>query len=82
MRRRAKPSRIPMGWSGIIVLDSRGSRRAAIMFNSMYRKMHLRQKLRTTLTTCREMLDAFVSYQMRHTAAEARYVRPKYRLGS
>jgi hypothetical protein len=37
-----------MVWSGIICVGSRESRMAAMMFNSIYRKMHLRRKLRTT----------------------------------
>ena len=50
---------------------------AAITFNTVHQKAHIREQLKTVLTVLREMLDAFVSYRMRRAAAEAELVRPR-----
>jgi hypothetical protein len=55
---------------------------AAIIFNAAHRKEYIWEQLKTVLTACREMLDAFVSNRMRLAAAEARQVRPRQRPGT
>ncbi len=49
----------------------------AITFNTAHQAEHLRQRLKVALAAFREMLDIFVSNQMRRTVAEAEQVRPK-----
>ena len=50
---------------------------AAITFNTAHQKQHVREQLKTVLAVFREMLDTFVSNQMRQAAAEAEYSRPR-----
>jgi hypothetical protein len=55
---------------------------AAITFNTVHQKAHIREQLKTVLTVLREMLDAFVSCRMRPAAAEAEHVRPRQLRGT
>jgi hypothetical protein len=50
---------------------------AAITFNATHQKEHVREQLQTVLAAFREMLDIFVSNQMRRAAAEAEQVDPR-----
>ena len=50
---------------------------AAITFNTAHQKEQVRKQLETALAAYREMLDAFVSNQMRQAAAEAEHARPR-----
>ena len=50
---------------------------AAITFNAAHRKEQARKQLETALAAYREMLDRFVSNQMRQAAAEAEQARPR-----
>lgn len=50
---------------------------AAITFNTAHQKEQVRKQLETALAAYREMLDTFVSNQMRQTAAEAEHARPR-----
>jgi hypothetical protein len=50
---------------------------AAITFNATHQKEHVREQLKTALAAFREMLDIFVSNQMRRAAAEAEQVRAR-----
>jgi hypothetical protein len=50
---------------------------AAITFNAACRRMQLRAQVRTVLTACRKMLDAYISGLMQRTVAEAGNVRPR-----
>ena len=50
---------------------------AAITFNAAHQREHVREQLTIVLTALREMLDAFVSNQMRRAAADAEYARPR-----
>jgi hypothetical protein len=49
---------------------------AAITFNATHQKEYVREQLKTALAAFREMLDIFVSNQMRRAAAEAEQVHP------
>ena len=51
---------------------------AAITFNAAHQKEHVREQLKPALAAFREMLDTFVSNQMRRAAAEAEQVRPRH----
>ena len=55
---------------------------AAITFNAAHQKEHVREQLKTALAAFREMLDIFVSNQMRRAAAEAEQVRPRHPPGT
>jgi hypothetical protein len=50
---------------------------AAITFDTAHRKEQARKQLEAALAAYREMLDAFVSNQMRQAAAEAEHARPR-----
>jgi hypothetical protein len=50
---------------------------AAITFNAAHQKEQARRQLQTALAAYREMLDTFVSNQMRQAAGEAERVRPR-----
>jgi len=50
---------------------------AAITFNATHQKAYVREQLKTALAAFREMLDIFVSNQMRRAAAEAEQVHPR-----
>jgi type II secretory pathway pseudopilin PulG len=50
---------------------------AAITFNAAHQKEQARRQLQTALAAYREMLDTFVSNQMRQVAGEAERVRPR-----
>jgi hypothetical protein len=50
---------------------------AAITFNAAHRKEQARKQLDAALAAYREMLDRFVSNQMRQAAAEAEQARPR-----
>ena len=50
---------------------------ATITSNAIRRRMQLRDQLKTALSGCRDMLDAFVSNRMRYAAAEAEHVQPR-----
>jgi type II secretory pathway pseudopilin PulG len=50
---------------------------AAITFNTTQQKEQARKQLKAALAAYREMLDVFVSDQMRQTAAEAEHARPR-----
>jgi hypothetical protein len=50
---------------------------AAITFNATHQKEHVREQRKTALAAFREMLDIFVSNQMRRAAAEAEQVRAR-----
>ncbi|SHG11435.1 hypothetical protein [Bradyrhizobium erythrophlei] len=50
---------------------------AAITFNAAHRKEQARKQLDAALAAYREMLDRFVSNQMRQAAAEAELARPR-----
>jgi hypothetical protein len=52
---------------------------AAITFNATHQKAYVREQLKTALAAFREMLDIFVSNQMRRAAAEAEQVHPRQR---
>jgi hypothetical protein len=55
---------------------------AAITFNAARQKEQARKQLETALAAYREMLDTFVSNQMRQAAAEAEQVRPRQPQGA
>jgi len=55
---------------------------AAITFNTAHQKEQVRKQLETALAAYREMLDTFVSNQMRQAAAEAEHARPRRRQGT
>lgn len=48
----------------------------AITFNAAHQVRHVRGRLESVFTILREMLDAFVSYRMKLTAAAAEHARP------
>jgi hypothetical protein len=50
---------------------------AAITFDIVCRRMQLPDQLKSMLSICRNMLDAFASNRLRHAAAEAEHVRPR-----
>ncbi len=50
---------------------------AAITFNAAQQKQQARKQLEAALAAYREMLDTFVSNQMRQAAAEAEHGRPR-----
>jgi xanthine dehydrogenase iron-sulfur cluster and FAD-binding subunit A len=50
---------------------------AAITINAAHRTEQARKQLETALAAYREMLDRFVSNQMRQAAAEAEQARPR-----
>ena len=52
---------------------------ASIAFNTAHQKGRVQERLKTALAAYREMLDAFVSNQMRRAAAQAGQVRPRQR---
>jgi hypothetical protein len=54
---------------------------AAITFNTAHQKEQARKQLETALAAYREMLDTFVSNQMRQAAAEAEHACPRRRQG-
>ena len=55
---------------------------AAITLDTAQQKEQARKHLEAALAAYREMLDAFVSDRIRHTAAEAEYARPRRIPGS
>jgi hypothetical protein len=55
---------------------------AAITFNTAHRKEQVRKQIETALAAYREMLDTFVSNQMRQAAAQAEHSRPRQPLGT
>jgi type II secretory pathway pseudopilin PulG len=55
---------------------------AAITFNTAHQKQQVRKQIEAALAAYREMLDTFVSNQMRRTAAEAEHGRPRQTLGA
>src|ERR1700692_1908837 len=71
MRRHVRPSRIPMASSAH---HARWIRKeaamAAITLDSALQKQQARKQLETALAAYREMLDTFVSNQLRRAAAE------------
>ena len=50
---------------------------AAISFNTAHQKEQVRKQIETALAAYREMLDTFVSHQMRQAAADAEHARPQ-----
>jgi len=48
---------------------------AAITFNATHQKVHIQEWLKTVRRASRQMLDAFVSNQLRRAAAE--HIRPR-----
>ena len=50
---------------------------AAITFNALHQKAHVREQIKAALDALREMLDVFVSNRMLQAAAEAEYARPQ-----
>ena len=50
---------------------------AAITFNAAHQKELVRKRLETALASYREMLDVFVSNQIRQAAAAAERARPR-----
>ena len=55
---------------------------AAITFNAAHQKEQVRKQIEAALAAYREMLDAFVSNQMRQAAAEAEHARPRQTSGA
>jgi hypothetical protein len=55
---------------------------AAITFDAAHQKEQVRKQLETALAAYREMLDTFVSNQMRQAAAEVEHARPRQTPGS
>ena len=55
---------------------------AAITFNTAHQKQQVRKQIEAALAAYREMLDTFVSNQMRQAAAEAEHARPRRRQGT
>jgi hypothetical protein len=62
-----------------------GSREEAVMatitFNTAHQKALVRKLPDAALAACRDILDAFVSNRMRHTATEAEHARPRQSSG-
>ena len=54
---------------------------AAITLDSVHQKLQARKQLEAALAAYREMLDTFVSNQMRQAAAEAEHACPRRRQG-
>ena len=50
---------------------------ATITFNTTHQKEQVRKQIETALAAYRNMLDTFVSNQMRHAAAQAEQSRPR-----
>jgi hypothetical protein len=50
---------------------------AAITFEAVHQAAHVREQLKSVLAAFREILDAFVSNQMRRAAAEAEHARSR-----
>ena len=51
---------------------------AAISFNAAHQKELVRKQIETALASYREMLDVFVSNQIRQAAAAAERARPRH----
>jgi hypothetical protein len=54
----------------------------ATTFNAAHQKAQVRKQIEAALAAYREMLDTFVSGQMRQTAAEAEHARPRQTPGT
>jgi hypothetical protein len=55
---------------------------ATITFNTAHQKEQARKQVEAALAAYREMLNTFVSNQMRQGAAEAEHTRPRQTLGT
>jgi hypothetical protein len=55
---------------------------AAITLNTAHQKEQARKQIEAALAAYREMLNTFVSNQMRQGAAETEHARPRQTLGT
>jgi hypothetical protein len=78
MKRKARPSRIPMASSAHHDCEiPEEAAMAAITFDAARQKEQVRKQLETALAAYREILDTFVSNQTRRAAVEAEQGRQR-----